>query len=154
MKHITLLLFIVAYSQFVWGSTINDTQIYKGKNSHDYSINAESLRVCASILGFSNNDLKEYCGGRFGDCLDIVDVQTLAERAQGNRKTIKADYVNMSGNDLKFTVTNKTSIDQEIMVTAYDPNYRVNEILELPPKSTKVDTVKINMVVLKFKTTG
>lgn len=138
MKYLAILLFAIFCSQFAFAEPIDDIQTYTKEGSREYSIDGTNLRVCASIIGSSNQELKEYCGGKFGDCLDIIDVQELSERASGNRKRISADYINVPSNSLKFTVLNKTGINQKIQVTAFDPNYQINEILELSPKTTRI----------------
>mgnify|MGYP003385224779 CR=1 FL=1 len=92
---------------------LDDTRTYKP----EYNIKGNDLRVCVSIIGFSAEELEEQCGGRFGDCLEIIDVP---------------------GNNLKFDVVNKTNITQKIQVTAFDPDYKINKVIDFPPHTTQL----------------
>ena len=119
------------------GESVDDVHTYKPGDKREYIVKGKNLRVCASIIDSNAENLEEQCGGAFGDCLDIIDVKTLSKRASGNRKSIKADYIGLSGNALTFEVVNKTTKNHEIQVTAFDPNYLIDKVLEFPPYSTQ-----------------
>jgi len=138
LKYFVIFLFFLYVPMVLSGETLDDTRTYKPGNKHEYSVKGKDLRVCASIIGVSREELEEQCGGKFGDCLEIIDVKKFSKVAFGNRKSIKADYIDVSGNILKFNVVNNTNRIQEIQVTAFDPDYKINKIIDLPPNTTQL----------------
>ena len=137
MKYSIIFLLVFFTLPVFSAESVDDVHTYKPGDKREYSVKGKNLRVCASIIDSNAENLEEQCGGAFGDCLDIIDVKKLSERASGNRKSIKADYIGVSGNVLTFEVVNKTTNNHEIQVTAFDPNYIIDKVLEFPPNSTQ-----------------
>ncbi len=104
----------------------------------EYGVDGINLRVCAKIANASTEILEQQCGSKFGDCINITNVQFLSESVSWNRKRISADYITVPEGNLKFQVINNTDHPHEIQVTAYNPDYRINELYEFLSKQTRI----------------
>lgn len=137
MKHLVLVILLLCTPSAFAGEPLDNLDSYQPGEMREYRVEGKDVRVCAAITEASYETLEKQCSGKFGDCIDIVDVKTLSDSASSNRQSIKADYTAVSGKSLTFNVVNKRAHTHKIRVTAYDPDYQLKDVINFLPRTTE-----------------
>ena len=149
MKYITFI-FIGLISIVANGEIqLTDLHSYNPGESRDFSLHLKSpSRLCIKIPDVGNVLLKKQCNVR-GGCLVLSDRTN--NRSYGyNENYIILDYDKSKKGRLDFSVKNKYPTSQNIGVALFNPNRRIDKVLELASGGEKDFTVQSDTALSVF----
>ena len=120
---------------------MEDIHDYKSGETKVFSLDWDKeLELCIKIPEADRNSLKQQCSKR-GGCLRLSD-KTNNKSYGYTRHIITVNYEKIEGGKLDFTVSNKFDSLQQISVTAFNPNFLINNNFDLSPGNVEEFKVK------------
>jgi hypothetical protein len=149
MKYLGVLLVFVVSSFSHAESILQESHNYEPGEDRKYSLDwASALQLCVKIPKADHKQLKTQCSKR-GGCLRISD-KTNGRSYGYNRHIVTVNYDEVQGGTLDFVVSNEFDTPQNIEVTAFNPNYRIDEVFDMLPGARKEFVASSNEALAVF----